>query len=115
MAEKIAAFGEKDIMLIFKAAGIDVFPLKNKSGEIKEAAKKLKQLADSGYGIIFITETLAVKLDSVIREYEHSFQPSIVVIPGPGKRNDYAMKNLRRTIIKAVGADILSGKESIQE
>lgn len=113
MAVRIAAFGEKDIMLIFKAAGIDVFPVEGDSGEINETAKKLKQLADGGYGIIFVTETIALKLDNVIREYEDKFQPSIVVVPGPGKRNNYAIKNLRRIIIKAVGADILSGKENI--
>lgn len=31
MAEKIAALGEKDIMLIFKAAGIEVFPAEDNS------------------------------------------------------------------------------------
>jgi len=114
MAEKIAALGEKDIMLIFMAAGIEVFPVEDNSEGSVKAAKKLKELADSGYGIIFITESMALKLDHVIKEYEDRFQPSIVVIPGAGKRNDYALKNLRRTIIKAVGADILSdyNKES---
>ncbi|MBE3102388.1 MAG: hypothetical protein IMZ47_09015, partial [Firmicutes bacterium] len=34
--------------------------------------------------------------------------PSIVVIPGLGERNNYAVKNLRRAIIKAVGADIMA-------
>jgi V/A-type H+-transporting ATPase subunit F len=114
MDGKIAALGERDIMMIFKAAGIDVFPVEDNSGESggAGAAKKLKELADSGYGIIFITESVALRLDNVIKEYEDKYQPSIVVIPGPGKRNDYAMKNLRRIIIKAVGADILSDKET---
>ncbi|OFW62272.1 MAG: hypothetical protein A2Z35_03000 [Actinobacteria bacterium RBG_19FT_COMBO_36_27] len=115
MAVKMAAFGEKDIMLIFKSAGIDVYPSKSNTEEINESAKKLKQLADSGYGIIFITETIALKLDHLIREYEDKFQPSIIVIPGLGKRNDYAIKNLRRIIIKAVGADIFSDKEKVLE
>jgi V/A-type H+-transporting ATPase subunit F len=112
MDGKIAALGEKDIMLIFKAAGIDVFPVEDNSGESGRAgaAKKLKELADSGYEIVFITESMALKLDSIIKEYEDSPRPSIVVIPGPGERNYYAMESLRRIIIKAVGADILSDK-----
>ncbi len=108
MNTKIAAFGEKDIMLIFKSAGIDVFPLTEDTGEISELEKKVKKLIQEGYEIIFVTETVALKLDRLIREYSNELKPSIVVIPGLGKRNDYAIRNLRRAIIKAVGADIMS-------
>jgi len=111
MRVKIAAFGEEDIMLIFKSAGIDVFPLEPGMEEVSEVEKKLKELVESGYGIIFITETVALELDSLIKKYEGRFQPSIVVIPGLGERNDYALKNLRRVVVKAIGADIMSEKE----
>jgi len=30
------------------------------------------------------------------------------VIPGLGERNNYAIRNLRRAIIKAVGADVMA-------
>ncbi len=108
MGVKIAAFGESDIMLIFKAAGIDVFPVVAGVEEISEAEKKLRQLVLEGYGIIFMTETIAIKLDHLIKEYTDKVTPSIVVIPGLGERNNYAVKNLRRAIIKAVGADIMA-------
>jgi V/A-type H+-transporting ATPase subunit F len=104
---KVAAFGESDVMLIFKAAGIDVFPLAGGIEEIDEAEEKLRQLILEGYGIIFMTETIALKLDHLVKEYANEALPSIVVIPGLGKRNNYAVKNLRRSIIKAVGADIM--------
>ena len=112
MGVKTAAFGEKDIMLIFKAAGIDVFPLDRDIEEVSEAEGKLRQIIEEGYGIIFMTETIAFKLDHLIKEYADKMLPSIVVIPGLGKRNDYAVKNLRRVIIKAVGADIMAEKEN---
>jgi len=112
MNVKIAAFGEEDIMLIFKAAGIDVFPQSVDIREIDEAEKKFRQLVDSNYGIIFVTETVALKLDNLIREFSEKFQPSVVVIPGPGERKNYAVNNLRRIIIKAVGADIMTDKEN---
>ena len=104
MKTKIAAIGENDIMLIFKAIGVDVFPV-NKADE---AAVKIKHLAAEGYGIIFITETIAAKLDFIIKEYSDKFLPSIVVIPGLGKRNDYAIQRLRSAIIKAVGVDVIT-------
>ncbi len=116
MDTKIAAFGESDIMLIFKAAGIDVFPVTDGVDETTDIEKKLKEIVKEGYRIIFMTETIALKLDRLIREYTEKLEPSIVVIPGLGKRNDYAVRRLRRAIIKAVGVDIMSEeKESVSE
>jgi V/A-type H+-transporting ATPase subunit F len=116
METKIAAFGESDIMLIFKAAGIEVFPVEAGAGGTAEIEKKLSELVKEGYGIIFVTETIALKLDRLIRGYAEKMTPSIVVIPGLGKRNDYAVRRLRRAIIKAVGVDIMSeAKENISE
>ncbi len=111
MDVKMAALGEKDIMLIFKAVGVDVYPLRGDFKETDEAEKKLGQIIDNDYGIIFITETVALKLDHLIKNYADKFQPSIVVIPGLGERNNYAVKSLRKVIIKAVGADIMSEKK----
>jgi V/A-type H+-transporting ATPase subunit F len=111
METKIAAFGESDIMLIFKAAGIEVFPVAAGAVDTTEVGKKLKELVKEGYGIIFMTETIALKLDSLIKGYSEKMTPSIVVIPGLGKRNDYAVRRLRRAIIKAVGVDIMSEKK----
>ena len=108
MAEaKIAAFGESDIMLIFKAIGADVYPVDDLSN-IQDAEDKLKGIVKEGYGIIFMTETIAARLDSTIKYYSTRITPSIVVIPGLGQRNNYAVKQLRTAIIKAVGADVMA-------
>ena len=104
MKTKIAAFGEKDIMLIFKAIGADVFPVL----DMEEAESTLKKIAKEDYAIIFITETVAVKLDHIIKQYTDKVRPSIVIIPGLGKRNNYAVEALRHAIIKAVGTDVFS-------
>jgi len=106
MKTKIAAIGEHDIMLIFKAIGADVFPV----ADCSQAAPKIRQAAKEGYGIIFITETIAAELDEIIKSYSDRFLPSIVVIPGLGKRNNYAIQRLRQAIIKAVGIDVMPGK-----
>ncbi|MBM3700790.1 MAG: V-type ATP synthase subunit F [Actinobacteria bacterium] len=104
MKTKIAAIGEKDIMLIFKAVGADVFAVH----DIEQAAITLKKIAKEDYGIIFITETIAEKLDALIMQYSDMVKPSIVVIPGLGKRNNYAVSILRNAIIKASGTDVFS-------
>ncbi len=106
MKTKIAAIGEHDIMLIFKAIGAEVFPV----ADYRQAAPKIKEASKQGFGIIFITETIAAELDETIRSYESEFLPSIVVIPGLGKSNKYATKKLRQAIIKAMGIDIMPEK-----
>ena len=111
---KIAAFGESDIMLIFKAIGADVFAVSD-STSTDAAGARLKQLVSEGYGIIFMTETVAARLDTMIKYYSNRIVPSIVVIPGPGKRNNYALNQLRTAIIKAVGADVMAEKEEEEQ
>jgi V/A-type H+-transporting ATPase subunit F len=111
---KIAAFGESDIMLIFKAIGADVFAVSDStSDDIAEA--RLRQLVSEGYGIIFMTETIAARLDTMIKYYSNQPVPSIVVIPGLGKKNNYALNQLRTAIIKAVGADVMTQEEDTEQ
>ena len=69
---------------------------------------RLKKIVKEGYGIIFMTETIAAELDSTIKYYSNRITPSIVVVPGLGKRNNYAVNQLRTAIIKAVGADVMA-------
>ena len=114
MNAKIAAFGESDIMQIFKAIGIDVYPVSD-SEYPDTVGRKLRQLVKEGYGVIFMTETLALKLDHLIKEYANKILPSIVVIPGLGERKDYAVRILRRAIIKAVGADVMAGENKSKD
>jgi V/A-type H+-transporting ATPase subunit F len=115
MDVKVAAFGEKDVISIFKSTGVDIFPVNGDKDIISEAEDRLRQLVSEGYGIIFMTETIALKLDNLVREYANEIKPSIVVIPGLGKRNNYAVNNLRRAIIKAVGADIMAEERNRSE
>jgi len=108
---KIAALGESDIMLIFKAIGAEVYPM-DSSIDIEDGVTRLKSIIKDGYGIIFMTETIAARLDDIIKYYSNKISPSIVVIPAPGKRNNYAINQLRTAIIKAVGADVMAEEKS---
>ena len=104
MKAKIAAFGEKDIMLIFKAIGIEVFPV-SKTSRFEE---QLEKLISEEYAVIFITETVALQANSVIKKYMNRTLPSIVVIPGLGKKENYAIDILRQAIVKALGVDLFA-------
>jgi V/A-type H+-transporting ATPase subunit F len=103
---KIAAFGEKDIMLIFKAIGIEIFPI-NKNLKPEE---QLEKLVKEGYAIIFITENVALEVNAVIKKYMNRTLPSIVVIPGLGKKENFAIELLRQSVVRAMGVDLFADK-----
>ncbi|MDD3803321.1 MAG: V-type ATP synthase subunit F [bacterium] len=105
-AAKIGAIGENDVMLIFKAVGVEVFPTESR----EEGAAVLSKLVKEGYAVIFITESMAVSLDVEMKKYSSRMLPSIVVVPGLKERNNYALERLRQSIIKAVGADVMKEK-----
>mgnify|MGYP000352731800 CR=1 FL=1 len=63
---KIAVLGDYDSIFGFAALGLDTFAVQTR----EEAAEKLHQLAQGGYGIIYITEKLAAELTHEIEKYQ---------------------------------------------
>jgi V/A-type H+-transporting ATPase subunit F len=102
---KIAALGEEDIVLGFKALGIETFPV-NDSQSTAVLLEKLIQSKE--YGIIFVSESMADKVEGLMAEYVSLALPSVVYIPGSQGGQGFAMERIRRIIERAVGADILS-------
>ena len=54
---KIAVIGDYDSIYGFATLGLSICPVKTR----EDARKKLKQLADGQYGIIYITEAVAAQ------------------------------------------------------
>ena len=106
MRNGIAVVGDKDSVLAFKAVGLEVFPV---SGE-SEARDLVKLLARS-YQIIFITDTMAKKIDNLIERYKARPYPVVVPIPSAKGSNGFGLEQLKSNVEKAIGADILFGKE----
>lgn len=105
MKEKqLAAIGEKEAILVFKAAGIDIFEAKTK----EEITKTIKHLAKNKYKIIFITEDSAQKAQEIIELYKSQAFPVILPIPGISGSNGYGEKNINSNIEKAIGANIFN-------
>ena len=65
---KIAVVGDYDSIYGFAAVGLDICPVKDR----EEMRGRLKQLAEDGYGIIYITEKAAEELGSGLDEYRES-------------------------------------------
>ena len=75
--------------------------------EPSEAAPMLHNMAESGYEVIFITEALASGLENELERYRTRPLPAIVPIPGVKGNTGMGMKNVSRSVQKAVGSDIL--------
>ena len=77
---KIAVLGDYDSIFGFRTPrlGLDTFAVQTR----EEAAEKLHQLAQGGYGIIYITEKLAAELSHEIEKYQEQVTPAIIQIPG---------------------------------
>ena len=56
---KIAVMGDRDSIYGFASLGLEPFPLTDPA----EAGKKVKDLAESGYAVIYITEALAAQIE----------------------------------------------------
>lgn len=100
--DKIAIVGDKDIILVFKAIGIDVFPVLSAS----EAETIIKDIAKD-YALIYITENYAKELDILLQRYESRPYPIIVPIPSVDGSIGYGMQKIKDNVEKAVGINIL--------
>ncbi len=102
---KIGVIGDRDSVLGFKAVGLDVFPCSR--GE--EAREVLHDLAKGDYAIIYITEVLAAQISEDIDRYKDARLPAIIPIPGREGPSGTGMDSVRKSVERAVGADILFG------
>lgn len=95
---KLAILGSKNSILGFKAIGLDVF-------------NNFKEINLADYGILFITEDWAKKLQKEIDELSSQALPAIVVLPSVKDDSKEGLKNLKKIIEKAIGSDITSVSE----
>ena len=102
---KIAVMGDYDSIYGFSAIGLTAFPV----SDAAEAAKTLHQIADSGYGIIYITEELADQISRDIAKYNDKLMPSIILIPGVKGNTGDGIRQVKASVEQAVGSDILFG------
>jgi V/A-type H+-transporting ATPase subunit F len=76
-----------------------------------EAAREVDMMAREGYGLIFVTETIAQKIEETIERYKREMLPAIILIPGSQGSIGIGLSKIRKNVEKAVGVDILSKKE----
>ena len=102
---KIAVLGEYDSIFGFAALGLDTFPVDH-----PEEGKRLLRTLDNGlYGVIYITESLAALLSADIEKLQKNTLPAIILIPGVSENTGKGIEQVKDSVKKAVGSDILFG------
>lgn len=104
---KLGVVGDKDTILAFKALGLSTFPVV----EADEAKRVLKKLAGEDYAVIFVTEQIAQNVEETIKEINVNTLPAIILIPNSQGTLGIGMKNIKASVEKAIGVDILSESE----
>lgn len=104
---KIAVIGDYDSIYGFAALGLDIFPV----SEPEEAKSKFQQLAGGTYAVIYITEALVAQLEQEIEKYREEILPAIIQIPGVSGNTGAGILEVKKSVEKAVGSDILFGDE----
>ena len=101
---KVAVIGDKDSIYGFASIGLDIHPCDDPA----EAVRDIRNMAEIGYGVIYITESLASQIESELDLYRERPQPAIIPIPGVQGNTGLGMRNVSGFVEQAVGSDILS-------
>lgn len=104
---KIGVVGERDAVIAFLALGMTVKPVEGP----EEGMKAVDEMAREGYGLIFLTETIAKDIEETINRYKNEMLPAIILIPGSKGSLGIGLAKIKENVEKAVGVDILTKKE----
>lgn len=104
---KIAVVGDKDSILGFKALGVSTYPVTDR----KEAIGALREIEKDNVAVVCITEAVAAQIEEEVMELQRKPLPAVVLIPNNKGSLGLGMRLIKRNAEKAIGADILFGKE----
>ncbi len=106
----LAVVGDRDSIWGFKALGMQIHAVDSPQG----ALKALRELCNSQYKAVFITENYAEALEDEIEELEKfiALYPSIVIIPSHKGSKNLGMEKVRSLVEKAIGRDIFNQQHS---
>ena len=100
---KIAAVGDWESVMGFKALGLDTYPVVG----AEEARSIVSRLADEDCAILYLTEGLARQMSDVIEKYKNVTVPAIILIPGREGSLGIGRGSMDDAIVRAVGSGII--------
>ena len=104
---KIGVIGDRNSVIGFRALNITVLEANNPL----EAGQHLHNLAKENYAVIFITEDLAEGNQEYLQTLRSQKLPAIIPIPSLTGSTGLGMRQVRESVRRAVGMDLLSQDE----
>jgi V/A-type H+/Na+-transporting ATPase subunit F len=104
---KVAVIGDKDSILGFKSLGVTTYPVT----EEEEVPRLLNRIAREKYAVVCVTENVARQVMPQLEELNRKMLPAVLLIPNNQGTLGLGMGQIRKNAEKAIGADILFGKE----
>ena len=99
----IAMIGDKDSVLLGRAAGLDVYF----ETDGKAAGKLIERLAEQDTKVIFVTEPVFEAAAETVNKFRSRPFPAIIPVPSGAGTTGAAMRNIKANVEKAIRADIL--------
>ncbi len=104
MQGKMAVVGPAETITVFKAAGVEAFPVTDE----KSARETLRRVARE-HAVVFLAEEYAEPLQDLMKRFDEEAYPVVLPIP-MGKQTGYGEEFLRASMERALGVDILFQK-----
>lgn len=104
---KIAVMGDWDSIYGFGALGLTT--IVEDGSDPERAAKKLEELSEKQFAVVYLTEPLAAKIPETVERMRTLSVPAVILIPGISGNTGEGMKGVSRSVEQAVGSDILFG------
>lgn len=96
---KIAFLGDRKSLLMYKTTG---FTLLSPDTEI-EIKKDIEKLKSENYALILVSEHIYQLAPNLIKQYDDSFLPAIIVLPGFGEEDNVGIHRMHELMESAVG------------
>ncbi|MCR4842209.1 MAG: V-type ATP synthase subunit F [Eubacterium sp.] len=102
---KAAVMGDYDSIYGFATIGLETFA----ETDPDKASETLDRLAQNEFAVVYITESLAAKIQKTIDKYKETMLPSIILIPGISDNTGAGVEGVKKSVEQAIGSDILFG------
>lgn len=103
---EICVIGDIDSAPLFLVLGLKVHIV----SDVTQAKNILEETAKN-HAVIYITEKLAKDMDAEIQKLNERETPAVVLIPSNEGTLGIGMSGVKKSVERAVGADILFGEE----
>lgn len=96
---KIAFLGDRRSLLMYRSAGFSLFMPQDEN----DVRRIIEQLREDEYAIAFVTEQVFKMAQQTIMDYDRTFTPALIVLPGYGEDGQAGMSRLSELVENAIG------------